>query len=286
MTKQPAFFRSSRSAHLALAAVLVTALGACSSTPPKHAQLERARSLYQTASASQDVTRAAPLELERARKSLALAEQTWRDKRDEGETSHLSYIAAQEAQVALNIGMQSAADHMVTAAGVEREKIQAQAKAQEAQNAQAQALSANQRADKLERELRELAAQKSKRGMVVVLQDVLFDTGKSELKPGAQSRLDRLASVLNNNPERHILIEGFTDSTGSDEVNNRLSQERADAVKQALTAAGIAENRIQTRGFGEQRPVASNKTASGRQQNRRVEVIFSDANGAFAGQAQ
>lgn len=278
-----------RVACLACATFVAMGLTACHTTPARNAQLEQARSVLQSANASPDVNRAAPMELERARKSLAQAEQAWTERHNEEETDHLAYMAAQQAQVALNVGMQSAADSMVTAAGVERERIKAEVQAKEAQmaqsqaqDAQARAQSANQRADQLEQELKALSAQKTKRGLVVVLQDVLFDVGKSELKEGARSRLEKLATALANNPDRHVLIEGFTDSTGSSELNQKLSEDRAESVKDALISLGVGADRIDTKGFGKRRPVATNKTAAGRQQNRRVEVVFSNAGGAFS----
>lgn len=277
--------------HLAplSAIVLALSLAACHTTPPRNAQLDQARQSYQAAANSPDVAGSAQLELERARKTLTQAEQAWADNHDDKETAHLAYLASQQTQVAVNIGMQHAADNMVTAAGSERDKAQAQASAQEAQQAKAtaqtataSAQTATARANELEKELQQLSAKQTNRGLVVVLQDVLFDVGQSDLKPGAQARIDRLAEVLKNHPERHLLIEGFTDSTGSDELNKSLSEHRAQAVKDALTSAGVEAARIETRGYGKERPVASNKTAAGRQQNRRVEVVFSDVKGTFA----
>lgn len=271
------------------AAVLALTLSACHTTPPRSAQLDQARQTFQAASASPDVAGGAPLELERARKALFQAETAWADRHDEKETAHLAYLATQQTQVAVNVGMQHAADNMVTAAGSERDKVQIQASAQEAQQAKASAQSANAsaqaanaRANELEQELKELAGKQTNRGLVVVLQDVLFDVGQADLKSGAQARIDRLASVLKNHPERQVHIEGFTDSTGSDELNQGLSERRAQAVKDALTGKGVEASRIDTHGYGKERPVASNKTAAGRQQNRRVEVVFSDAKGTFA----
>jgi outer membrane protein OmpA-like peptidoglycan-associated protein len=87
----------------------------------------------------------------------------------------------------------------------------------------------------------------------------------------------RLADVLRDNPDRTVLIEGFTDSTGSDAYNLQLSQRRAEAVRQALAAMGIDRSRIETRGYGEAYPVASNATAGERQLNRRVEIVLSEA---------
>lgn len=265
-----------------LTVAVALALSACHTTPPRNAQLDQARQVFQAAANSPDVASGAPMELERARKALNQAEMAWADRRDEKETAHLAYLASQQTQVAVSTGMQHAADNMVTAAGPERDRAQAQASAQQAEQAKAVAQSATARANELEQELKELSAKQTNRGLVVVLQDVLFDIGKAELKSGAQARIDRLAGVLQNHPERHLLIEGFTDSTGSDELNQSLSEQRAQAVKDALTAKGVDGSRIETRGFGKERPVASNKTAAGRQQNRRVEVVFSDAKGGFA----
>ena len=110
--------------------------------------------------------------------------------------------------------------------------------------------------------------------MVLTLGDVLFDTGKSTLKPGALRTLDKLASFLQKNPEQKIRIEGHTDSVGSEESNIALSQRRADAVRQALLDKGVSEAQMEATGLGEAYPVASNNTKAGKQQNRRVEVLF------------
>ncbi len=111
--------------------------------------------------------------------------------------------------------------------------------------------------------------------MVLTLGDVLFDTGKAQLHAGAARTIEQLASFLKENPERTIEIEGYTDSTGSQDLNLALSERRANAVKNALTDRGIAANRISARGFGEANPVAGNETAAGRQLNRRVDIVVS-----------
>ncbi|MFT3859562.1 MAG: OmpA family protein [Aquabacterium sp.] len=289
MSQNPSTFTKPAAAWSITALAALMTLAGCHTTPPRNAQLEEARRVYADASANPEVTQGAQMELDRARKALYQAETAWKEHRDERETAHLAYLATQQAKVALNVGMQHAADNMVTSAGTERERVLAEAKTQEAQNAKmsaqaanANAAQANARADALEQELKSLQGKQTKRGMVVVLQDVLFDVGKSDLKPGAKSRLEKLNTVMQNHPERKLMIEGFTDSTGSDESNQTLSEQRAQAVKDALVGMGVAADRIDAKGYGEARPVASNKTAAGRQQNRRVEVVFSDTQGAFA----
>lgn len=102
------------------------------------------------------------------------------------------------------------------------------------------------------------------------------------MQPGAATTLDRLAVFLQENPETRVLIEGYTDSRGSDEYNQDLSRRRANAVSASLEGRGTANNRVNIAGRGEALPVASNDTPEGRQRNRRVEIVFSDASGKFA----
>lgn len=114
----------------------------------------------------------------------------------------------------------------------------------------------------------------SDRGLVVNLPDILFDSGKSRLRPRAREVLSRIAGVLLVAPEYHLSIEGHTDSTGRAELNQRLSLKRAAAVRNYLGKAQISPAMMSIRGFGESRPIASNRTAAGRQKNRRVEIII------------
>ena len=151
----------------------------------------------------------------------------------------------------------------------EMSRKQAEAKALEAQ----QALAAKK---SLESEIEALKAKKSERGIVLTLGDILFETGKAELMPGAGRTIDQLAEFLKKHSGRNVLIEGHTDSVGGETYNLGLSQRRADAVKTALIAGGILPDRIMTKGYGERYPIAGNSTAAGRQENRRVEIIILD----------
>jgi outer membrane protein OmpA-like peptidoglycan-associated protein len=110
----------------------------------------------------------------------------------------------------------------------------------------------------------------------VTLGDVLFDTGQATLKPGAYTTVDRLATVLKEDASRKVLIEGHTDNVGSDDYNQGLSERRAQAVQAALFERGVAAGQISTVGKGESTPVASNDSPVGRQQNRRVELVFQE----------
>jgi outer membrane protein OmpA-like peptidoglycan-associated protein len=101
---------------------------------------------------------------------------------------------------------------------------------------------------------------------------LLFDTGSSQLQPGAYDRLRSLARTLNNYPQSQVTVKGHTDSTGGERFNQKLSEERADRVRQFLVSEGVASSRVQSIGYGQSMPVASNATEAGRAQNRRVEV--------------
>jgi len=131
----------------------------------------------------------------------------------------------------------------------------------------------------LQRQLEILQARPTDRGLVLTLGDTLFATGKSELKSGATVNLDRLTAFMNEYPQRTAAIEGYTDSMGSEEMNQSLSQRRADAVKGYLVGQGVSSARLSTSGRGESSPVADNESAAGRQQNRRVEIVISPVAG-------
>jgi outer membrane protein OmpA-like peptidoglycan-associated protein len=120
-----------------------------------------------------------------------------------------------------------------------------------------------------------LQTRDSARGLIVNMSDVLFDTGRYTLKPGAREKLAKVAGIIEAHPGLRIAVEGHTDSVGGDEYNMKLSNERADSVRSYLVSQGVEGEKISATGFGKTRPVASNTTAAGRQANRRVEMVVS-----------
>jgi outer membrane protein OmpA-like peptidoglycan-associated protein len=166
--------------------------------------------------------------------------------------------------------------------------IQTASALQQRDDANLQAASAIQQRDdaadqaaRLQQEIDALKATPTPRGLVLTLGgDVLFDTGKSDLKSGASRKLDQLAQFLNEHPDRKVEIDGFTDSIGSDSYNQDLSQRRAQSVKSALQARNVDGSRIDAEGFGKAYPVASNTESGGRQLNRRVEVVIGQQGGS------
>ena len=161
---------------------------------------------------------------------------------------------------------------------------QAAQQAQQAEQARQQAENdkAQMRARMLQQLNQVLQTRDTARGLIVNMPDVLFDTGKADLKSSARERLAKVAGILIAYPDIRVEIDGYTDSTGSLEFNERLSQQRAESVRSFLASQGVNSSSITTQGFGPSDPIASNDTAAGRQQNRRVELVVS---GSSIGQA-
>jgi outer membrane protein OmpA-like peptidoglycan-associated protein len=113
------------------------------------------------------------------------------------------------------------------------------------------------------------------RGLIVNMSDVLFDTARFSLRPLAREKLAKVAGIVSGHPGLRLDVEGYTDSVGGDDYNQRLSEQRGNAVRDYLTQEGMAAGSVTAKGFGKSDPVASNGTASGRQQNRRVEIVIS-----------
>lgn len=289
---------------LAALAVAGALLASCAQAPVAgNASLDGARESYRAASADPQVQLRAPVELAVAERALAQAEKLWRANAPADLVAHQAYLATQRSRIALNTAQYRKAEAAVATSGEQRNRVLLRAREQEAENAKSQARAAEQaraeaeiRAEQLARtnqaqagksadlgselarlkaQIGDLKAEQTERGWVLTLRsDVLFDSGGATLKPGARRAVDSLARFMERYPEREIAIEGFTDSVGAQEANRRLSESRAAAVKNALVARGIEPSRIDARGYGPAFPVASNDTPTGRQLNRRVEIVI------------
>jgi outer membrane protein OmpA-like peptidoglycan-associated protein len=244
----------------------------CSSVQQANPDLEQARSAYGAAQTDSAVATYAPLELKQAADALNVADRAWNERESDDKISQLAYIAKQKAAISQQVARQKSAEAIVADATRQRDQLRLEQRTIEAQAAQ-------DRAARLEARLNELAAKKTDRGMVVTLNDVFFAPNKSQLKPGGLRSVEKLALVLQENPQRTVLIEGYTDNKGSATHNQKLSERRADAVRSALVRRGISTDRIKTQGYGSENPVASNNTPGNRQLNRRVEIVFSDESG-------
>jgi outer membrane protein OmpA-like peptidoglycan-associated protein len=136
--------------------------------------------------------------------------------------------------------------------------------------------------ERLASALDHLGAQHGMRGEILTLSDTTFAAGKATFKAGKENDLDQVVTLLRDYPKADLIIDGYTDNRGSEHLNDRLSLERAEAVRHALVARGVDEKRIRARGLGSASPVADNHTRKGREENRRVELVFSDSEGRFA----
>jgi outer membrane protein OmpA-like peptidoglycan-associated protein len=180
------------------------------------------------------------------------------------------------AQIANEKILTAQANEQIANGTAQRQAVLLQARERESQRSADQASASAQRVDSLEAQLADLKVQKTERGLVLTLGDVLFDTGQATLKSGAYGTLDRLATALRDKSGRKVLIEGHTDNVGSDESNQGLSERRAQAVQSALMQRDVARSQMTALGKGENFPIASNDSADGRQSNRRVELIFTE----------
>jgi outer membrane protein OmpA-like peptidoglycan-associated protein len=241
-----------------------------------------------------------------ARKRAEDAEADARRQQQEAENQQRAAAAAQAAAQQAQASAQSEAAQRQQAdadrAAAERAKADADDARRQAEMAQQQASQQAQQADqarqaaeaqtaalraKLLQQLNSvLQTRDSARGLIVSMPDVLFDTGKSVLRPAARERLAKVAGILLAYPDIRVEIDGYTDSTGTLEFNQKLSQDRAAGVESYLAQQGVAGTSMNTMGFGPDNPIASNSTASGRQQNRRVELVVSgESIGAAKGTA-
>lgn len=300
MRSMPGSISVARSIPVGLAALL---LAACASTPERVPEIEQARQAVQELEQQPEAGAVAAESLSRAREALATAESLHNEGEPLPLIQHQAYLAHRHAQIGLEMVNEAKSLEQIRAGEARRSEMQLEARTLEAERAEmaarrqageaqrqreaakgsrAAAAAAMLETERLERELADLEAEQTERGIVLTLSDaVLFATDSDELKSGAYRALDRLADFLEDNPERRLLIEGHTDARGTDEYNQDLSERRAESVAEALMERGIASDRLRPVGLGEEYPVASNETSAGQQQNRRVEVVISKDDGTF-----
>jgi outer membrane protein OmpA-like peptidoglycan-associated protein len=301
-----------------IAVATLAVLTACSSIPADNAQLNEARRDYQMVQATPMAQNYAGAELRQASEALARADEARLRSDAPEKVNQLAYLAKQRAAIAREVVRQKTAEATIASASAETDSIrlaartgEAEAAMQRANAATMQANAAKAQADasmrdasaanaqaeaarresadaqaratalqaQLDAQMKDMDAKQTNRGMVVTLGDVLFDTNRSDLKSGAMRSVEKLATFLKAYPQRTALVEGFTDSTGSDATNLALSARRAEAVQSALVNLGVARDRVAAKGYGEAFPVATNDNNAGRQLNRRVEIVLSDDSG-------
>jgi OmpA-OmpF porin, OOP family len=286
----------------AIGMVLIAGTAGIGCSARTNLALEQTRAAYMQTRQDPEVAANAPVALHDAEAALRRAEQTWQSTRDQQEVEHLAYLAEKRVEIARATARRVMAEAEAERLNNEREKViieartreaerarqeaqtrtreaerarqEAQTRTREAERARQEAQEAAAQAKRLEQELAELKAKQTERGLVLTLGDVLFEYNRADLKAGALRNLYQLVTFLRENSTRNVLIEGHTDSIGSESYNLDLSQRRAEAVRNFLVQNGISSERIVARGYGKAYPVASNNTEAGRQQNRRVEIVI------------
>ena len=291
---------------LLVAAAVSVILASCASVPKSPDGSVALRSKLTALQADASLAKLSPVAIQEAEAAVKLAETPQDDPKV---TAHLVYMADHKIDTARALAETKLAEEQRTALKEQNESSRLQARTREADAANAAAATAkldadNSRADanaaretaatneasaasqaklsELQHQIDLLQAKTTERGIVLTLGDVLFENGKSDLRSGATSNLDRLVSFMAMYPERTAIIEGHTDSVGDDAYNMSLSLRRADAVRSYLNSRGVSSQRLTSFGKGEAFPVSGNDSSAGRQQNRRVEVIIDNRVAATA----
>jgi outer membrane protein OmpA-like peptidoglycan-associated protein len=241
--------------------------------------LEQAQSKVFAAKGDTQLTRYGGAQIDEAERALADLRQNLENDDAKDSRNILNRIDAllETARVRARTAAlkeQVASAQSQSRAEVESARARAEAAERDAQAARAQAQVAQQQANTLRSQLRDFQLRQTAAGAQLVLQDVIFETGRATLRPGAAARLRPLVSYLNASQNVRVRIDGHTDSVGSTAMNQRLSEARAASVRNALVAAGVSAARIETVGHGELQPVGTNANAAGRQANRRVELTL------------
>ena len=252
------------------------ALAACS-TPP-NPNLEQARTNFSALQSNPKATQLAALETKDASDWLNKADAAFRASENEKKVDQLAYLTNQRVEVAKPVDQLAYLTNQRVE--VAKQTINLRTAEENLKNAAAQRAQA--RLDARDAQIKALQgslnAKQTERGTLVTFGDVLFDLNKAELKSNGLVNVNQLATYLRDNPDRKVIVEGYTDSSGSASYNQSLSERRAQSVRMALVKMGVDPARIVAQGYGKEYPVADNTSNSGRAQNRRVEVTISNDN--------
>lgn len=274
-------FSSKTGATVVLSSLLLSACAMAPETPPAALDVRQKLTELQR---NPEMANNARIELRDAETAVELAEQPF-DNDEAALAEHRVYMADRMVEIARATATARQMEVERERMGEERDAARLAARTLEADTARADADSARssemaaaamsaKSTEEMQKQIDELEAEATDRGLVLTLGDVLFATGSAELQGGTNRNLEKLVDFLKTYPDRDVLIEGHTDNVGSAQFNQTLSLQRAESVRRYLTDHGVQNRRLRVSGLGLDRPVAGNESAMGRQQNRRVEVII------------
>lgn len=248
------------------------ALYGCAGQQSNDQALQQAITDFQKVKEDSDVLRSAPKDVIRAGELLGKAERLSSYVGTGNDVAHYAYLSRRYSEIAREHSNLLLNTERLAKMEMERQRLQLALR-------EAKLASAQEHGRWLEDQIVSLATTQTERGLVMTLGDVLFDTGHTELKSSANRTILKVVQFLQLNPKRVVRIEGYTDNVGDKQENLQLSKDRAQSVADVLTDLGVDDKRIQVKGYGDQFPVNANASERGRAQNRRVEIVFSDAEG-------
>ena len=249
----------------------------CASVPESYPPLEEVKFSLSKLKEDKNAEQVASVTLFQVQENIDKAELDLQKNRLTN-VDHYVYIANRKIDIANELLLKNQYEDELDKLKHQQDEMIAHARRIESKRTELEMQHAQNRVKELENVLGLYQVEETNRGTLLVMNDLLFVTGGAGLQPQSYNKLEPLLEYLVNNPKREIIIEGHTDSVGDADENKRLSQRRADAVKLYFTERGIEENRIETRGFGEEVPVATNTTNAGRGLNRRVEIVIKSGN--------
>ena len=252
--------------------ISMSGLSGCAQYTEAEQKLQQAETLFNSIKDDGQILASAPKDVLRAGETLQRAQQLSGYLGSTEDVVHFAYLSEQYAHIAQERSQVAGYQQQLDKLRIERERLQLSLR-------EARLMSVQQQGQWLEEQMISLATQDAERGLVLTLNDMLFDSGRADLKPAANRTVLKLVQFLQMNGQRTVRIEGYSDSEGSAQQNLQLSQARAKAVADTLIDLGIDAKRLQVMGYGDAFPLAENATERGRAQNRRVEVVFSDEAG-------
>ncbi|MDR4513848.1 MAG: OmpA family protein [Nitrosomonas sp.] len=254
-----------------LTLLLTSFLISCASNPPNQTLID-AENRYKSAQMIEGIQNSDAQSMGEAKEALNKAKKLQTDNESPALVEHFAFVSIKKTEIAEERHRLRQIEQETEQAKDKRQQLMLENKANELRNAKLEAL-------KLASQLESLKAEQTERGIIMTLENILFEFSSARLQPGGETTVTRIADYLNNYPNRYILIEGFTDSVGSEAYNQKLSRQRAESVQHSLIRHGVNPRRISVAGLGEAYPVAPNTTETGRQQNRRVEIVIANEDG-------
>ncbi len=254
---------------LIASSLLVLSLAACSSAPKQVESLESARVAVEQSSSDENLIKHAPTELSAAKAALSEAERVWKDDASVPTVEHYANLANQKLEIAQLVADRKLAEEKLANQKAKQEEVQHSLQLRRTERAHQTAIAFNN-------QVAAMQGRSTHRGIVATLENAMFQPKSAFLTSAADSKIQKIAEFLRENPQRRAVIEGHSDNSGDPDFNLDLSRDRAYALRSALLNRGIHSSRIRALGFGGSVPLNDANTREAAEQNSRVDIIFPD----------